>query len=97
MFVIDTFLLYYTLTYLMYFIMLQLSVYFTVDGGFQAFLCVLYEVVKQVIPLYGCKHNNGAIHKTTNLAISRSSVSESYTTYNHLIREMYYKKVHQLL
>jgi hypothetical protein len=34
-FVIDTILLYYTLTYLIFLIMLQLFVYFTLDGGFE--------------------------------------------------------------
>jgi hypothetical protein len=46
--------------------------------------------------LYGCKQNQGAIHKTTNLVILRSSVSQPYTTYDNLIREMYYKRVRQL-
>jgi hypothetical protein len=67
MFVINVTLLSYTCTYLMFLIMLKLFVYFTLDGGFQAFLRVRFEEVKQVRPLYGCKQNQGAIHKTTRL------------------------------
>jgi hypothetical protein len=45
----------------------------SIDGGFQARLKVQYGKVRKFRPIYGCKENQGAIHKYINQVVAQSS------------------------
>jgi hypothetical protein len=68
----------------------------TKDGGFQAHLKLHYAKVRNFIPMYGCKQNQGAVHKSTNQVVACSSIYQPYVIYNHLMWETFVNTARQI-